>query len=604
MSNLRQHFLTPAIVLLSLSIATQSGAMAATYSESMTRVQSYLRLNRTTDAESLLKSIDRQFPGNPEVHALQMRLACRRAAFEEGVALQLSASKNKEMQEAIQYCAAEQQYAKAQSLMAQQLPEPAIAILAPLAQQEKQGYRAGLALAQAYLDNHQADKAEALFSELAQRYPADAADLRKQAERLRNDRLVTVPEASLSSGDSAEAINQARVLYESGNDTYRTGMLLAKAYSDQHQFAAAATVYQSLAKLYPNDQDLPKLYAQATELQAFALVKSMLDRGDNVGAVAYLAPIYPTLSDRYQGGLLLMQAYRALGDKAKVAELTSTLARDYPADSSLAPMAVLAEVADSQQEAASARYAALSKPQQVQVLTALGGNNDRLSRGSITLSGAVGHADANRGDDQAAGIRLRLTSRIGTISAVATRAHRFGQDANEVGLGFSTDLGNGNAGEIAFTRSPSRTFLARESFSLALSHSLATFDLYGSVRHLIYANSVADVLYAGIGKQLTATTALRTGIFFVPQTSAYSLLLGGDWIDGNGDKLYATVTAGRAGEQTGFRDSILRTAGYSLQLGKIINFPNQFALQGSIGYEHRAGLFNRLGINVDMTKGW
>ena len=198
MSNSRQHLKTPAIALLSLSIMTQSPATAATYAESMARVQSYLRANRVADAESALRSIDRQFQGNSEVRALQMRLACRRAAFEEGLALRLPVSSSKDLQEAVLYCTSEQQYAKAQSLMAQQQPDLAIAVLLPMVQHDKDGYRAGLALAQAYLANHQPDQAEALFSELAQRYPSDAAELRQQAERLRDDRLVAVPQASLA----------------------------------------------------------------------------------------------------------------------------------------------------------------------------------------------------------------------------------------------------------------------------------------------------------------------------------------------------------------------------------------------------------------------
>ena len=605
MTHLPRHFVSPAIAMLSLStIVIPAPVMAATYAQSMARVQSYVRANQIAEAESALQVVDRRFPNNPEVRAQLMRLACRREAFELGNSYRLPASKNTELQDAVTYCATEQQYATAHALMQQGLPAQAIDMLKPLMQQEKEGYRAGLLLAQAYLANHQPDSAEALYLEMARRYPADAIALQKQAERLRNDRELITPQDSLARGDLSAAINEAAALYASGHDRYRSGLLLAKAYIAQHQFDAAASTYRSLANLYPADQDLPKLAAQASEMHALSVAKNLLDRGNNAEAVAYLAPIYPTLTDRYQGGLLLIQGYRALGVKTKVAELTSALARDYPADTSLPPMAVMADLADAQQDAASARYASLSTPQQVQVLTALGGNGDRLSRRSITLVGAIGNSDAGRGSDQAGGIRLRLTSRIGALTASTTRAHRFGQYASEYGIGYGTDLGGGTTGEIAYTRSPNGTFLARQSFSLALSHRLTVVDLYASVRHLIYTNSVADVLYAGIGKQLTATAALRTGLFYVPQTSAYSLLIGGDWIDANGDKLFATATAGRAGEQTGFRDSVIRTAGYSLLLGKLTNLPNQTAFQTSVSYEHRAGLFNRLGLNVDLTKGW
>lgn len=598
--------------MLSLAMAVPSQAREETYGDAMKAIQSQLRANQMSAAEAALLRLDRRFPRNPEVTAMRMRLACQRKDFEAAGAfksqLGMANSANADLRDATAFCATEQQLAQAEKYLTQGAAAQAISILLPLAQQEKAGYRAGRMLATAYLANNQPNEAEALFTQLAARYPADATDLLRQAERLQNDRALIAPQASFAAGDLPATIAASKSLFDaaraSGRDSYNSGILLARAYTDDRQFDAAASVYTTLAKQYPNDQDLAQLARQASELHSLSTAKSLLDRGDNAAAVAYLTPIYPTLADRYQAGLLLIQAHRALGNKTKVAELTATLAHDYPADTSLPPAVVTTALADAQYTVAADRYAGLTPEQRVQVLTELGGNGDRLSRRSITLFGAVGSSDANRGEDALGGIRLKLASQIGTITASAARVQRFNQYANEFGLGFSTSLGRNTSADVGYTHSTGAGFLARQSITLALSHSLATLDLYGSVRHLIYPTTVADVLYAGIGKQLSATTSMRAGVFYVPQSNAYSVLGGVDLIDANGDKTFATITAGRAGEQTGFRDSVLRSASYSLLLGRLLNFSNQTSLLGSVNYEHRAGLFNRLGMNLELTKGW
>lgn len=593
-----------AVGALSLSMMAATAAIAENYAAAMAAIQSQLRANQPAAAESALTRLARRFPRNPEVAAMRVRLACARQDFASARQLGLVNSVSTDLRDAVAFCATEQQYGQAQDALTQRVPAQAITILLPLVQQEKEGYRAGRMLAGAYVANNQPNEAEALYRQLAARYPADATDLLQQADRLQNDSALIAPQNLFAAGDFPAAIASAKTLFDTGHDTYRTGMLLAKAYAADRQYDAAASTYAALAQQYPNDQDLPVLAQQNSEAHRLTVAKGLLDRGDYVATVAYLEPIYPTLSDRYQAGVMLLQAYRVTGNKTKAAQLSATLARDYPADPSLAPAAVTAAVADAQYAAAVDRYAQLTPSQQAMVLTEFGGNGDRLSQRSITLSGAVGNSDGNRGVDTQGGIRLKFASQIGTVTASAARVRRFGQSANEFGVGFGTALGHSSSGEIAYTRSTGGNFLARQSITLALSHSLATLDLYGSVRHLIYPSTVADVLYAGIGKQLTANSVLRAGVFYVPQSNAYSMLGGVDWIDVNGDKSFVTVTAGRAGEQTGFRDSILRSASYSVVLGRLLNFSNQTSLLGSVNYEHRANLFNRLGMSLELTKGW
>ena len=600
--------LSTMIGIISLSMAVTPAAFAKpagqTYAAAIQTIQAQLRANELSAAETALARLDRRFPRNPEIASMRIRLACQRQDFVAGRNVGSAVPRTQDVRDALAFCHTEEQYAQAQKSMTQGAPAQAIATLLTLMQQDKEGYRAGRLLASAYLANAQPDEAEALYRQLARRYPADAADLMQQAERLQDDRAVLAPQASLAAGDLAAAIASAKTLYDAGRDRYRTGLLLAKAYSDNRQFDAAASVYDALTQQYPNDQDLRQLAQQAREQHIFATTKTLLDNGDSAAAIAYLEPLYPTLAERYQAGLMLNQAYRATGQKSKAADMSAMLARDYPSDPSLAPAAVTAALADAQYAAANDGYAALTQPQRLQVLTELGGNGDRLSRRSIAVFGAVGSSDNNRGEDGLGGIRLKLASAIGTATVSAARVRRFGQDANDFGLGFSTSLGNRTSADVGYTRSTGANFLARQSITLALSHSLATVDLYGSVRHLIYSNKVADVLYAGIGKPLTANTSMRAGLFYVPQSGAYSVLGGLDWIDANGDKTFATVTAGRAGEQTGFSDSIVRSASYSIVLGRLLNFANQMSLLGSMNYEHRAGLFNRLSMSLELIKGW
>lgn len=590
--------------VLSLSMTAAPKAFAESYDAAMKTIQSQLRMHQVSAAEAALTRLAQRFPRNPEVLAMRMRLACTRQDFTAAHQFGEENPASDELRDSVTFCATEQHYVRAQNYLAQHLPAQAITTLMPLVQQKNEGYRAGRMLASAYVANNQPEKAEALYRQLAQRYPADASDLLHHAEQLYDDSALIAPQKYLAAGDFAAAISSAKPLFDSGHDRYRTGLLLAKAYAGDRQFGAAASTYEALAQNYPNDHDLSILAQQNRQAFVVANAKNLIDRGENAAAVAYLEPYYPALTDRYQAGLLLLQANRAMGNKSRVAALTTALAHAYPADTSLAPAAVVAAVADGQFTAALDGYARLAPSQQALVLTEFGGNGDRLSQRSITLIGAVGSSNAHRGQDEQGGVRLKLASQIGTVMASAVRVRRFGQSANEFGVGFGADLGHRSSGEIAYTRSTGSTILARQSITLALSHSLAMLDLYGSVRHLIYSTAVADVLYAGISKPLAAHSALRAGVFYVPQSNAFSILGGIDSIDGHGDKSFVTVTAGRAGEQTGFRDSVLRSATYSVALGRLLNFSNQMSLLGSVNYEHRAGLFNRLGTNLELTKGW
>ncbi len=371
-----------------------------------------------------------------------------------------------------------------------------------------------------------------------------------------------------------------------------------------HEEPRAAQLYSELARRYPRD---PGLARQARLLNArIALdgAQRLLGQGDAVGAIRIAAPLYASGPDPYRAGLILARAYVANHEEPRAAQLYSELARRYPRDPGLARQAVLASVHARRYQDARSIYATLPKTQQRSVLADLDSNYDLIYPDSIAILAGRAHASGIApSEDYYEGLRAKLALASGTLVGDAIRAHRFGENADSYGANYYFRIGHGYSGECAVSYSPSNTFLARESAAFALTKDYRYYALYGGVRRLVFSTVSANVFFGGVALDVNRKLTIRTGIYYVPQTSAYSYLFAPQWTQ-DGNKTFLYLTSGMAGEQLNVSGAILRTPSDSVKLGRIQQITSTIALEGDVFYEHRSGLYDRSGVDVSLIKRW
>ncbi|MHB8550149.1 MAG: YaiO family outer membrane beta-barrel protein, partial [Acidiferrobacterales bacterium] len=306
----------------------------------------------------------------------------------------------------------------------------------------------------------------------------------------------------------------------------------------------------------------------------------------------------------YRAGLILARAYVANHQEQRAAQIYSQLARRYPRDPDLARQAVLASVHARNFHDAGAIYAGLPKTQQQSILTDLGDNYDLIYPNSIAVEAGWAHASGiTPSEDYYEGVRAKFALASGTLVGDLVHAHRFGENADSYGASYYFSMGHGYSGEGAVSYSPSDTFLARESAAFVLTKDFRSYALYGGVRHLVFSGLSANVFLGGIALDINRNLTIRTGLYYVPQTSAYSYLFAPQWTR-NGNKTFLYLAAGMAGEQLNVRSAILRTPSDSIKLGRIQQIAPTVSLEGDVFYEHRSGLYDRSGVDVSLIKRW
>ena len=533
----------PGSVVMALfcgALSIDACAAHKNYEQSIRAAQTLIHDQQFQRAENQLEELNRQFPKNQEVLSMLIRLQCTRHAFGQ----------------------------MRQTLRSSHYGEAKAALTKP----------------------------ELATKELTTK------ELKSALQFCDQEQLFAQAQELLDAGNAADTIQAAEPMYRSGPDPYRAGLILARAYRMNHQEAEAAAIYAQLAQQYPNDAELA---TQAKHLQtSLALDKAqgLLDAGDTAGAIQVAQPLYP--ADPYRAGLILARAYRMNHQKAEAAAIYAQLAQQYPNDPELATQTVLTNLDARNFDAAKALYRQMNDAQQQKVLAGLGGAYDRLFPNSLTLEGGWANSSGNYPNDDYAGLQFKTPLLIGTIVGHATHAYRFDQSAVTYGIDYYGNLGHDYATEITASHSPSGTFLARNSISFGLSKSLGAYTIEGSIRHLVYSSSVANVIFGGFGMSLNSAWSFRNGIYYVPQTGTYTYLLAPQRIDAQGNKTYLYWTVGQSGEQLEINGTILRTPGYSLKLGHMINLSPQLAISGDVFHEHLTGLYDRQGLNVAVTQRW
>ena len=332
--------------------------------------------------------------------------------------------------------------------------------------------------------------------------------------------------------------------------------------------------------------------------------QQLLAGGNAAGAIGIAAPLYASGPDPYRAGLILARAYQANHQRRHAARIYSELARRYPHDPELARQAVVANVRAGQIREAGSLYSGLDRTQQQAVRAQLGGADDRIYPDYIAIEAGLAHASGiTPSEDYYGGLRAKFALPHGSLIGEVVHAHRFGENADAIGASYYFGIADGYSGECDLSYSGSNTFLAHYSAAFTLTKYLPGYALYGGVRYLDFSLVSANVLSAGTIVDVKPGFSVQAGVYFVPQTSAYSFLFSPQWT-ANGNRTFLYVTAGVAGEQLSVSNAILRSPSESVRLGRIQRITPTVSVEGDVFYEHRARFYDRAGVDVELIKRW
>ncbi len=458
-------------------------------------------------------------------------------------------------------------------------------------------------MAQAEVALHHPGRAAAVYATLARRYPADR-ELGREASLLVIRKKLTLAREALASHEPVRALALAGPLYRRGEDVYGSGLVVARADLALGHPGRADAVYAALARQYPADRELRREASLLVIRKKLTRAREALASHEPARALALAEPLYRKGEDPYGSGLVVARSDLALGHPGRAARVYATLARLYPQDPSLAVAAVVTHVQAGHPGKAQRELRGLNPTARTTVFNSLGSALARLYGHFVTVDGGVAESTGAYPPDNQFGLRAGFPSSVGNFVVSAQRYHRFGETAEDLGLDYYTALGGGYAGELSVGYSPNNLFLADESFGAALSKSLGVVSIEGSVRHLIFSGVVANVLFGGVGFSPAPGLHVETGLYYVPETRAYSILVAPEWFHGGLNRTYLYLTAGEAGEELVVANSILRTPSYGVRLGEVFELSHHFSLNVALFLDHRSGLYDRRGVYLSLTRRW
>jgi YaiO family outer membrane protein len=482
-------------------------------------------------------------------------------------------------------------------------PARALALAGPLYRRGEDPYGSGLVVARADLALGHPGRADAVYAALARQYPADR-ELGREASLLVIRKKLTRAREALASHEPARALALAGPLYRKGEDPYGSGLVVARADLALGHPGRADAVYAALARQYPADRELGREASLLAIRRKLTRAREALASHEPARALALAGPLYRKGEDPYGSGLVVARSDLALGHPGRAARVYATLARLYPQDPSLAVAAVVTHVQAGHPGKAQRELRGLNPTARTTVFNSLGSALTRLYGHFVTVDGGVAESTGAYPPDNQFGLRAGFPSSVGNFVVSAQRYHRFGETAEDLGLDYYTALGGGYAGELSVGYSPNNLFLADESFGAALSKSLGVVSIEGSVRHLIFSGVVANVLFAGAGFSPAPGLHVETGLYYVPETRAYSILVAPEWFHGGLNRTYLYLTAGEAGEELVVANSILRTPSYGVRLGEVFELSHHFSLNVALFLDHRSGLYDRRGVYLSLTRRW
>ncbi len=510
--------------------------------------------------------------------------------------------RDQELAALVQHTRALRQLQQAQQALQRGDAADALRLAGPQVHGGPDPYRAGLIAARALQAQHRLGAAARLYRELAARYPGDP-ELAAQARELDATRQLDRADAALRAGDAIAALRLAQPVYASGADTYRAGWLLVHALLANHWKQRALRVLRSLAERYAHDAEIARELRSVHADIALDHADAALRAGDARQAAALAQPVYDAGDDPYRAGWLLGRALEQSGELAGAEAVFAQTARRYPKDAELGlqPVLLLARMHDSPR--AHQAFAALPATGQSAALRELGDAARWLYPNSITVGATLASSSGAVGGDDAAGLLYSHTGSRGTLALGIEHAHRFGRQAESVGVDYYRGLGDACELHLGASASPESSFLASRSLTAGLTRYVGRVGVDASVRWLQFTDSSATVLYGGVSWQALAALHMRAGLYVSPTSGTYAVLLAPSWRDPWGAS-FASLSVGNEADQIGVQGALQRVASHTLRIGHTWTPRPDLAFTADAFREYRSGLYDRTGIDLSLTRRW
>ena len=464
-------------------------------------------------------------------------------------------------------------------------------------------YDAGVLYLQLALARHDLDAASDALEALVQQYPQDAelADLR---ERIRLRREIAAARGHLDARENRQAFDALSDILARHPESDEAGALLARLLEARGQLDEARDLLTQLAARFPADVDFPVQRARVQEQIELRRATQALREGRSQLALEIAQPVFQSGQDRYTAGLLLAHALDALHRHTEAAEVYGALAARYPQDPDLVALQIAQLVQARNPAAARTLFDRLDGEARRAALAALNGDLSTLYGNRAWLSTSQGSGSNGYGREATYGIGLSVLRENGTFTVDAEQAERFGKTSAALGGQYAFGLSQGVDGAIGLRASPEGLFLPRFAADASLGWTTSVGRLSLSARHMRFDNSQATVIAPGLDLPVSAGFELRGRVYYVPQTSAYSILLAPRWTDHSGNVSSIILTGGQAGEQLGTTDAILRTPTYGARVLHDWRIGPRLTLDGELYFEHRSGLYDRTGASLALSYGW
>ena len=284
--------------------------------------------------------------------------------------------------------------------------------------------------------------------------------------------------------------------------------------------------------------------------------------------------------------------------------MLADLRNRFPDEPALAVREVANLAAGHDGPRARAAYARLDSSGQRAAQAAMGGSLDALYPDSVTFSAGGARYDRDSPDDSVQSVAWTRARQGHAITLAAERQQRFAQSSSSFAATLDTRLAPGYDGAFSVSWSPQGRFLPEYSVAADVGHYMGAGRAYVAVRHLSFENSSATLVAPGFLWEASERFRLDTRVYWVPRSDSWSVVLAPQWFTVAGHRTTLTLSGGMASEQLDIAGGTLRASTYSVRLGQRWRLGARWSVGGDAFHEHRSGLYNRSGANVQAVYSW
>ncbi|PKY10508.1 hypothetical protein B1757_09475 [Acidithiobacillus marinus] len=462
-------------------------------------------------------------------------------------------------------------------------------------QRNQNSYAAGLLYSRALLANQQLEMAIGVLQELSKKYPGNS-EIESLILKYGNYKKIKELESFFEKKEYEKSINIGQNLFYQGVDSYRSGMIVAQSEFRLGHYQKSIQIYEELIKKYPEDNSLIKekknIEMQMVASQASLLVKE----GHWIRAVDIASPYFERSENPDKNiGLILAKAYMQGKKEKKAMDIYAYLIKKYPQDADISLDYMNALLTEYHDQQALEFYNALPVKSKSKVFHILGENLSHYYTNYIMTYGGAAASTKNYPVDNEVGIAVNKTFKKSALYLSVSRWNRFHQDATRIEGIYYFELKNGYDAYVGGEYSPENNFLAHYGFLAGLSKSIKNINIYGGIRQLEFTALSATVLSLGARYYFVEPVSLGLTLYYVPKTTAYSIMLSPEWNFNTKNRLYGNISWGMAGENLGVNLGILNTPSINLLVGDSYRVvPHiEVGVQGFL--EYRKALYNRVG---------